>query len=371
MREKFLNFIIALVGVIAGAAVAYLIIVNPFAKNETSISGTGIIRNTYTGDYSKVVVDNSGISTAVKKVYDAVVMVQNYKSGKLQGSGSGFVYKTDSKYGYIMTNQHVVEGSTSLKVMLTSNKVVDADLLGGDEYLDIAVIRIPVGDVKAVATIGKTSDIQLGDFVFTIGSPVGEEYFNSVTSGIISGLNRQVTVSVKSQNDWLMDVIQVDAAINPCNSGGPLLNSNGEVIGVNSLKLVDSQIEGMGFSIKIEDAMSHVSELENGKSVERPLLGINLLSVSDKSMLYRYGISISDDIEDGVVVISVEKNTGAAKSDLEKGDVIVAIDGKEVKNAANLKYILYKYKPGDKIKVKYNRDGKEKTTSVRLTKNSD
>ena len=160
----------------------------------------------------------------IKKVYDAVVMVQNYKSGKLQGSGSGFVYKTDSKYGYIMTNQHVVEGSTSLKVMLTSNKVVDADLLGGDEYLDIAVIRIPVGDVKAVATIGKTSDIQLGDFVFTIGSPVGEEYFNSVTSGIISGLNRQVTVSVKSQNDWLMDVIQVDAAINPGNSGGPLLN---------------------------------------------------------------------------------------------------------------------------------------------------
>ena len=224
--------------------------------------------------------------------------------------------------------------------------------------MNIWIIRIPVGDVKVVATIGKTSDIQLGDFVFTIGSPVGEEYFNSVTSGIISGLNRQVTVSVKSQNDWLMDVIQVDAAINPGNSGGPLLNSNGEVIGVNSLKLVDSQIEGMGFSIKIEDAMSHVSELENGKSVERPLLGINLLSVSD-------------DIEDGVVVISVEKNTGAAKSDLEKGDVIVAIDGKEVKNAANLKYILYKYKPGDKIKVKYNRDGKEKTTSVTLTKNSD
>lgn len=368
MREKILNFAIALAGVIVGAIVAYLIIVNPFSTGEAATGATGIIKNTYNGNYSKVVVDNSGISTAVKKVYDAVVMVQNYKNGNLQGSGSGFVYKTDSKYGYIMTNQHVVDSSTSLKVMLSSNKVVDATLLGGDEYLDIAVIRIDVSDVKAIAVIGNTNDISLGDFVFTIGSPVGEEYFNSVTSGIVSGLNRQVTVSVKSQNDWLMDVIQVDAAINPGNSGGPLLNSNGEVIGVNSLKLVDSQIEGMGFSIKIEDAMAHVIDLENGKSVERPLLGINLLSVSDKAMLYRYGISINDNIDYGVVVISVEKDTGASKSDLDKGDVITAIDGKKVTNAANLKYILYKYKPGDKIKVSYNRNGKEKSTSVTLTK---
>ncbi len=367
MREKTINFIIALVGILVGACVVYVVIANPFDKEETS----GALGCQYTSCTNKVVVDNTGISEAVKKVYDAVVMIQNYKSNTLQGSGSGFVYKVDSKYGYIMTNQHVVEGSTSLKVRLSNEKTVDATLLGGDDYLDIAIIRIPVSEVITTVTIGKTSDLKLGGFVFTIGSPVGEEYFNTVTSGIISGLNRQVTVSVKSSNDWVMDVLQVDAAINPGNSGGPLLNSNGEVIGVNSLKLVDSQIEGMGFAIKIEDAMAHIDELESGKNIERPLLGINLVSVTDKNLLYRYGISINDDIEYGIVVISVVEDTGAAKSDLKKGDVITAIDGEKVTNAAYLKYILYKYKSGDEIKVTYSRDGKEKTTKVILTKSED
>ena len=368
MKDKVFNFFTILIGIAVGAGVTYLIIANPFSKTSSS----GSLGCQYTSCTNKVIIDNKGISEAVNKVYDSVVMIENYKSNKLQGTGSGFVYKTDSKYGYIMTNHHVVESSTSLKVLLSNGNLVDAKLLGSDEYLDIAVISIPKDKVINVATIGKTTDLKLGDSIFTIGSPVGEEYFNSITSGIISGLNRQVTVSIKSNNDWLMDVLQVDAAINPGNSGGPLLNSNGEVIGVNSLKLVDSQIEGMGFAIKIEDAMAHVKELESRKTFDRPLLGINLLSVTDKNYLSRYyNIRLDDSITYGVVVVDVVSGTGAAKSDLKKGDVIISVENQKIVNAAYLKYVLYKYNAGDKINVKFIRDGKEKTTSITLTKNNE
>lgn len=367
MRERIINFFTILLGVVVGAVATYFIIANPL----TGDGEAGSLGCQYTACTNKVIVDNTGISASVDKVYDSVVMIENYKGSTLKGTGSGFVYKKDSDSGYIMTNHHVIDGGDNLKVRMTNGKTIEAELLGSDEYLDIAVISIPVKSVISVANIGKTEKLKLGDFIFTIGSPVGEEYFNSITSGIVSGLNRQVTVSVKSSNDWVMDVIQVDAAINPGNSGGPLLNSNGEVIGVNSLKLVDSQIEGMGFAIKIEDAMAHAKEFEAGKSIERPLLGINLLSVSDRNMLYRYNISIKDDIKYGVVVISVVEGTGAAKSDLKKGDVITKVNGQKVTNAAYLKYILYNYKAGDKIKVTYLRDGNEKTTEITLTKNEE
>jgi len=367
VRENFIKGIGAFIFVVLGSFLTYVVITNPFSKEEVS----GPLGCQYTSCTNKVIVDNSGISAAVNKVYDAVVMIENYKGSSLQGTGSGFVYKTDSKYGYIMTNQHVVEAASKLKVKLTKGEKVDATLLSGDDYLDIAVVRVPLSAVVSVAEMGKTKDLKLGDSIFTIGSPVGEEYFNTITSGIVSGLNRQVTVSVKSSNDWVMDVLQVDAAINPGNSGGPLLNSNGQVIGVNSLKLVDNQIEGMGFAIKIEDAMAHIDILEKGKTIERPLLGIELVNVTDKTLLYRNGIDIRGDIEYGVVVVSVVGESGAAKSDLKKGDVIVAIDGKKVSNAAYLKYILYKYNAGDKIKISYLRDGKEKNTNVTLTKNED
>ena len=251
---------------------------------------------------------------------------------------------------------------------MTNDKEVKVTKLGGDEYLDIAVLRMPVEDVLKVATIGSTENLKLGDTIFTIGSPVGEEYYNTVTSGIISGIDRLVTVSVNSQSDWIMKVSQVDAAINPGNSGGPLMNSNGEVIGVNSMKLVDNSIEGMGFSIKIEDAMAHVEELEQSKELERPMLGISLLNASDTRTLANYGISLPNNINSGVVVVSVVSGSGASKSGLEKGDVITKIDDEEVINAAYLKYVLYKYKVADQITVTYNREGKVKTTTVTLSK---
>ena len=180
-----------------------------------------------------------------------------------------------------------------------------------------------------------------------------------------------VTVSVNSQDDWIMKVLQVDAAINPGNSGGALLNSNGAVIGVNSMKLVDSSIEGIGFAIKIEDAMAHVDTLEKGKEIDRPLLGINYTNVTDKYSLYRQGITVNENITEGIVVISVVNNTGAAQAGLIKGDIITKINGEDVTSSAYLKYALYKYSPGEKVKVTYIRDDKERTAEVELSKNID
>lgn len=368
MKNKIINFLTVLIAFLLGGAVMYIFVANPVQKNATTTTGGSC---QYTKCENKVIVENDGISSAVSKVYDAVVMIENYQSKKLAGTGSGFVYKTDKEYGYIMTNYHVVSKNTSLKVLFSNDKTVDATLLGGDEYLDIAIVRVPVEAVIKVAEIGDSSKMQPGDVVFTIGSPVGEEYFNSVTSGIISGLNRMVTVSINAQDDWIMKVLQVDAAINPGNSGGALLNANGEVIGVNSMKLVDSSIEGIGFAIKIEDAMAHIDILEKGKEIDRPLLGINYMNVTDKYSLYRQGINVSEDITEGIVVVSVVNGTGAEKAGFKKGDIITKINDEEVTSSAYLKYALYKYNPGDKVKVTYTRDGKEKTVQVELSKNKD
>ena len=268
MRGKIIGILTIVFGVVVGSIITYIIIANPFSKKENP----GFLGCQYTSCTNTVKIDNTGISAAVSKVYDAVVMIENYNGKTLQGSGSGFIYKTDDKNGYIMTNQHVVEKSSKLKVRLTSGDVVDATLAGGDEYLDIAIVKIPVKNVKTVVAIGKTKDLKLGDSIFTIGSPVGDEYFNTVTSGIISGLNRKITVSVKASNDWLMDVLQVDAAINPGNSGGPLANSNGEVIGINSVKI--SEAEGIGFAMPINIIKPVIESFVNNGSFEEAYLGI-------------------------------------------------------------------------------------------------
>jgi len=380
MRDKIVGFVALICVFLIGSGATYVFLENPFAKGDNDnkvVDKSNETKNvdnssneTYSGP-ATVIVNNVGISESVQKIYDAVVLIENFKNGKLAGTGSGFVYKKDSKYGYIMTNQHVVEGANKVTVLFTNEKKVDATILGGDEYLDIAVIKVPIDSIISVASIGSTEKLKLGESVFAVGSPVGEEYFNTITSGIISGMNRKVTVSVKSTADWIQEVLQVDAAINPGNSGGPLVNFNGEVIGVNSLKLVDSSIESMGFAIKIEDAMKHVKDLEAGKKIERPLLGINHINATDTYSLARNGITLDKEIEYGIVVISVVDGSGASKSDLKKGDVIIKIDNNKVTNSANLKYLLYKYNVGDKITITYMRSGKELTTEVTLTANNE
>lgn len=367
MKNKILTLIAILLAFLAGGELTYIFI-SDSGNAKVNGSEKSTVYNSCSNCMSgTMVVDNGGISQTVNKVYDSVVMIKNFQNKKLTGSGSGFVYKVDDDYGYIMTNQHVVEDSTELTVTFASGEEVTGNLLGGDKYIDIAVVRVPVKNVISVAKIGSSEDLKLGETVIAIGTPVGEEYYNTVTGGYISGLNRKVTVSVDSVSDWVQDVIQIDASINPGNSGGVLVNVNGEVIGVTSLKLVNSSIEGMGFAIKIEDAMKHVDNLEKGLKIERPLLGITNINVSETGYLRQQGIILSEDIEEGIVVLEVVKDSVSEKAGLKKGDVITKIDDDKVTNTAYLKYLLYQHNIGDKIKITYIRDNKEKTTQVTLS----
>ena len=251
---------------------------------------------------------------------------------------------------------------------MSNDTEAEATILGGDEYLDLAVLRIDKSNVTLVANIGDSEDMKLGDTIFTVGTPMGEEYQGTVTSGILSGKDRMVSVSVSntSSSDWVMRVLQFDASINPGNRGGPLLNVNGEVVGVCSLKLVDDEIEGMGFAIPIEYAMNHIESLEKGKAIEWPVLGVSMVNASDRTGLYRNQINLDRNITQGVVVVQAEKGSGAYDAGLTTGDVITKIDGKEVKDSAFLRYELYQHQAGDTIKITYIRNGKEHTVNVKL-----
>lgn len=314
-----------------------------------------------TESVNKTIVNETGIEESIKNVYDAVVTVNSYFNDQMVGSGSGFIYKQDDK-GYILTNNHVIDNSNNYEIILSSGETVKAELLGKDEYSDIAVLAIDKDKVIKVAKLGDNDLIEVGNTVFTVGSPMGEEYSGSVTRGIISSKERTVET-----DDVVTNVIQTDASINPGNSGGPLVNLAGEVIGITSMKLSAQEVEGMGFAIPINDVKVYVESLEQGKAVSRPYLGVSLINASDKYKLYYYGININSNINKGVVIGQIQNNGPADKAGMKVGDVITKIDDYDIENYSRLKYYLYKYQINDKIKVTYIRDGKEKTTDVVLS----
>lgn len=308
------------------------------------------------------ITEADSISTSVDKIYNAVVYIESLKNKTATGSGSGFVYKIEGDYGYVLTNQHVIDGATEIEITNIEGKVSKAEKMGEDAYSDIAVLRITKEDVLAVAEFGSSENAKLGDTVFTVGSPVGKTYMGSVTKGILSGKDRQVTVS----NQYVMEVIQIDAALNPGNSGGPLANINGEVIGINSLKLAQSEIEGMGFAIPIEMVKTIANKLEKKETIKRPLLGVSMLDASEKYQLYQNGIMLNENITSGVVVVEVSKGTPAETAGLKKGDVILEMNGKKLDDIANFKTQLYKCNIGDTITLKVYRNNNIKDIRVKL-----
>lgn len=311
--------------------------------------------------------ENDTIKPAVDKVYDSVVLIETYRGSRLAGTGTGFIYKKEDKKGYIITNNHVIERATKIVVINNSGLEIEATLLGGDEYADIAVLSIDEEGVMAVAEIGSSVDLNLGDTLFTVGSPLGKEYMGTVTKGILSGKDRRVNVDLSNGN-YIMEVIQTDAAINPGNSGGPLVNINGQVIGVNSLKLVKDEVEGMGFAIPIEIVMSSVEKLEKGEEVLRPVIGIEIIDVKSTYDLYRNNIILSENFDQGLVIVSTVVDFPADKAGLQKGDVLLEVNGTKIQSIGHFRFLLYKFNVGDTIKVKYYRDGKISEAQVKLDK---
>ena len=311
----------------------------------------------------EVTITENGIAEAVNKVYDSVVVVENYVRGQLYATGSGFVYKTDDNNGYILTNNHVISGASEVKVVFSNNNRVTVKVVGSDAYSDVALLSVDKDSVISVAEIGSSEDLNVGDTAFAIGAPLDSStYAWTVTRGIISGKNRTIQVNTSNsvygrQNTVAMEVLQTDAAINNGNSGGALCNSNGEVIGITNLKLASSSIEGMGFAIPIETAIKNAEEFIKGGKVNYPYLGVVVYDATNE---------YNPDGDEGVYIDEVEPKSPAEKGGLEKGDRILKIDDNKIENTTLFKHYLYKHSAGEKVNITIERKGKEMVLEITL-----
>ncbi len=270
-----------------------------------------------------------------------------------QGSGSGIIISTN---GFIVTNNHVIEGAKSMKVILNNGKEYDATIVGADPRTDLAVIKIDAADLPA-AVIGNSDVLEAGERCVAIGNPLGQELAGSLTQGIISALNRTLTV-----DNVTYTLIQTDAAINPGNSGGALVNAYGEVIGINTVKIGSSEIEGLGFAIPTSNAMPIIEDLMNhGYVTGRPQIGVTLIYVTEQEARY-YNIPAA-----GLFVSDVSAGSGAATAGIKKGDVILKCNGEEVKSSEEINEIRDRFKAGDIITLTVNRDGSIMDIKVVLT----
>ena len=334
--------------------------------------------------------NENSTTKAVDKVKDAVVSIITYSANsqnslfgygesdtdtnteQVSSQGSGVIYKKDGEYAYIVTNTHVINGAKKVDIRLADGTKVPGEIVGTDTYSDIAVVKISSEKVSAVAEFGDSSQLTVGETAIAIGSPLGSEYANTVTQGIVSSLNR--TVSLKSEDGQAISTkaIQTDTAINPGNSGGPLINIQGQVIGITSSKIATNggtSVEGLGFAIPSNDAIKIIEQLENKGKVTRPALGIQMVNLSNLSTTDLQKLKLPDGITSGVAVRSVQSNM-PANGHLEKYDVITKVDGNPITSATELQNALYSHSVGDEMTITYYRNGKEETTTIKLDKST-
>lgn len=293
------------------------------------------------------------------------------KNGKLEtySEGSGVVYMKSNGKGYIVTNNHVISGSDAVQVQLANGKTVSAKVVGKDSTTDLAVLSIDAKYVTQTAEFGDSKSLQAGQTVIAVGSPLGSEYASTVTQGIVSAPARTIETSSGHQQT----VVQTDAAINPGNSGGALVNSAGQVIGINSMKLAQSSdgasVEGMGFAIPSNEVVTIVNELVKKGKITRPQLGVRVVALNGIPEAYRSRLKIKSNLKNGIYVASINKNSSASRAGMKSGDVITAVDDKKVDDVASLHSILYSHKVGDTVNVTVNRNGRNVSLKVKLEGN--
>ena len=390
---------VILVGFIGGVA-GTLLILNMAGISINNVSGSSTKTTT-----SKVSYLNTNDTTkAVEKVREAVVSVINYQSNSssndlymqmfggnldnntnngsdsdlsIASEGSGVIYKKDGNSAYVVTNNHVVDGASQIEIMLSDGTKVVGELVGTDTYSDIAVVKIASDKVTTVAEFANSDKITVGETAIAIGSPLGTDYANSVTQGIVSSLSRTVTMTNDDGETISTNAIQTDAAINPGNSGGALINIEGQVIGINSSKISSTSdsgsgnsVEGMGFAIPANDVVKIINQLEANGKVIRPALGITMANLSDLSTTTISRLNIPTSVTSGIVVASVQSGM-PAEGVLKKYDVITAIDDKDVSSITDLQSVLYGHSTGDSIKVTFYRGKEKKTEELKLTKSTE
>ncbi|MCY8997608.1 serine protease HtrA [Bacillus inaquosorum] len=284
------------------------------------------------------------------------------------GSGSGVIFKKENGKAYIITNNHVVEGASSLKVSLYDGTAVSAKLVGSDSLTDLAVLQISDDHVTKVASFGDSSDLRTGETVIAIGDPLGKDLSRTVTQGIVSGVDRTVSMST-SAGQTSINVIQTDAAINPGNSGGPLLNIDGKIVGINSMKISEDDVEGIGFAIPSNDVKPIAEELLSKGQIERPYIGVSMLDLEQVPQNYQEGTLglFGSQLNKGVYIREVASGSPAEKAGLKAEDIIISLKGKEIDTGSELRNILYKdANIGDTVEVKILRNGKEMTKKIKL-----
>lgn len=379
-------------GLIGGLVVAalgggYLLATDDNDLNTGTVNEEGEVVTT------NVSVDvTSDVTEAVTKVEDAVVSVVNMQaqqtSGGLGGAfdteesmqeessletageGSGVIYKKDNDTAYVVTNNHVIDGSDAIEVILKDGTKVEAKLIGTDIWTDLAVLSIPAEKVTTVATFGDSESLKVGEPAIAIGSPLGTNFASSVTQGIISAKNRSVETDITGDGvvDWEVTALQTDAAINPGNSGGALINIAGQVIGINSMKISSDTVEGMGFAIPSNDVVSIINQLETNGEVVRPILGISLLDLTEISEQQQDSVlNLPEKVPAGVVVAEVQPGTAAEIGGLEQYDVIVKFNGVDVTDSISLRKEIYASELGKEIEIEFYHNGELKKTTVTMT----
>ena len=378
--------IIILIGFLSGALGSFVTL-QLYQKqgNQATNNNSGTVTQT---SYK----NENSTTQAVNKVKDAVVSIITYSSSssrqssvfnaddtnsdsenqQIASEGSGVIYKKDDKDAYLVTNTHVINGASKVDIRLADGTKVPGEIVGSDTFSDIAVVKISSEKVTTVAEFGDSSQLSVGETAIAIGSPLGSEYANTVTQGIISSLNRNVSLKSEDGQAISTKAIQTDTAINPGNSGGPLVNIQGQVIGITSSKIASNggtSVEGLGFAIPSNDAQNIIKQLESDGKVTRPALGIQMVNLSNVGASDLRKLNIPSGLTSGVVVRSVQNNM-PANGHLQKYDVITKVDDKEITSSTDLQHALYNHAIGDTIKVTYYRNGKEETTSIKLDKNS-
>ncbi|MCY7097772.1 S1C family serine protease [Streptococcus oralis] len=376
--------VIILIGFLSGALGSFvtLQLYQKQGNQSTNNNSNTVTQTSYKNETST--------TQAVNKVKDAVVSVITYSSNRqsslfgtdetdtdpdsqqIASEGSGVIYKKNGNDAYLVTNTHVINGASKVDIRLADGTKVPGEIVGSDTFSDIAVVKISSEKVTTVAEFGDSSQLNVGETAIAIGSPLGSEYANTVTQGIISSLDR--TVSLKSEDGQAISTkaIQTDTAINPGNSGGPLVNIQGQVIGITSSKIASNgktSVEGLGFAIPSNDAQNIIKQLETNGKVTRPALGIQMVNLANVGANDLRKLNIPSSLTSGVVVRSVQSNM-PANGHLQKYDVITKVDDKEIASSTDLQHALYTHAIGDTIKVTYYRNGKEETTSIKLDKNS-
>ena len=392
----FKSFLIPLIAGILGALLVlgvYALFTSDNEESEVSTDENTAADVDSNQDVSEVKeqleADNEGkvitdTTAAVQKAKPAVVSVINMQrmesiipgmttdSGEAEeaGSGSGVIYKVDGDLAYVVTNHHVVDGAEQVKINLESGDSVDADIVGTDIWTDLAVLSIPADVVESTIEFGDSSDLLVGEPAIAIGSPLGEIFSGSVSQGIISGLDRSVPVDLDGDgsNDWEASVLQTDAAINPGNSGGALIDSNGRLIGINSMKVGIASVEGIGFAIPVNEVQEVTSQLEENGEVIRPFLGITLQDLLNVASSQVYDqLNLPEDVKGGVIVTSVQDGSPASEAGLQQLDVITQLDGEPIKNMVELRqHLYYEKQSGEEMVIDFYRDGQQESLTVTL-----